>query len=344
VCGILSSGRADDRAPLLEPGRWSDINSIELKNGVDRVWPGPAPAEPRPVAVAVRSSRLTNARTLLRACRPRQWTKNALLLAAPAAGGVIATGSVELRVAAAIVSFCLLSSATYLLNDVRDLEQDRLHPRKRHRPVAAGEMSPRTALAAAAVLGLGGLGIAAAVRPLLGLVGLGYLVLTATYSLWWRHVFLLDIVAVAGGFVVRAAAGGVAADVPLSRWFLVVTSLCAIFIVAGKRHAELIDGERAGPTRGTLRHYSASLLHTLLGAAAGGAVIAYAIWAFRRPESGPWYELTILPFVAALGRYGFLLGRGAGDAPEEVILHDWVLIVLGLVWMVLFFCGIYVGR
>ena len=309
------------------------------------MWVSPAAGEAKPLAPRASRSRLDSARTLLRACRPRQWSKNALLLAAPAAGGVIAEGSVELRVGAAIVSFCLLSSATYLLNDVRDLEQDRLHPRKRLRPVAAGEISPRAALASAAVLGLGGIAVAAAVRPLLALVGVGYLALTAVYSLWWRRVFLLDIVAVAGCFVVRAAAGGVAAGVPLSRWFLVVTSLCAIFIVAGKRHAEFIDDERAGVTRATLALYSRSLLNTLLGAAADGAVVAYAIWAFRRPESGaPWYELTILPFMASLARYGLLLGRGAGDAPEEVILHDRVLLALGLVWVVLFLCGIYVDR
>jgi len=318
------------------------INSIELKNRASRAWASPPPAE-RPVA-AVRPSVSASARSLLRACRPRQWSKNVLLLAAPAAGGVIAVASVELRLAAAVVAFCLLSSATYLLNDVRDLEQDRLHPRKRARPIAAGELSERAALAAAVLLGGGGLAVAVAVRPLLGLLGAGYLLLTASYSLWWRHVFLLDILAVAGCFVARAAAGGVAVDVPLSRWFLVVTSLCAIFIVAGKRHAELLDSERDGVTRGTLRHYSGSLLRTLLLAAAGGAVIAYGIWAFRRPEHGPWYELSILPFLAGFGRYGSLLARGAGDAPEEVILHDGVLLALGLVWTVLFFCGIYVGQ
>jgi decaprenyl-phosphate phosphoribosyltransferase len=328
-------------APPPDRDRDPTINSIELEKRSNRVWAPPA----RPVlAPPAPARRLHGVAVVLRACRPRQWTKNVLLLAAPAAGGVIAVTSVDLRLVAAIVAFCLLSSATYLLNDVRDLEQDRLHPRKRWRPVAAGELSPRAALAIAATAGLGGLAIAAAVRPLLALVGCGYLALTASYSLWWRRVFLLDIVAVAGCFVLRAAAGGVAADVPLSRWFLVVTSCCAVFIVAGKRHAELVDGQRAGLTRATLQRYSGSLLHTLLVTAAAGAVIAYAIWAFRRPEDGPWYELTIVPFVASLGRYGFLLSRGAGDAPEEVILHDRVLLALGLLWMVLFFCGIYVGR
>ena len=267
-----------------------------------------------------------------------------LLLAAPSAAGVIAVASVGRNVAAAIVVFCMLSSATYLLNDVRDRDQDRLHPRKRGRPVAAGELSVRAALAIAAVLGISGLALAAAVRPELAAVGCACLALTATYSLWWRRVILLDIVAVAGCFVIRAAAGGVAADVPLSRWFLVVTSCCAVFVVAGKRHAELVDGARPALTRGTLRRYSSTVLRAVLALAASGAVVAYGIWAFRRPEHGPWYELSIAPFVMWLTRYAVLLGRGDGEAPEEVILHDWALLLLSLAWIVLFLCGIYVGR
>jgi decaprenyl-phosphate phosphoribosyltransferase len=317
---------------------------MDTLNRTQAPWVAPAPVEPTSAPVSRQHARARTAAVVLAACRPRQWSKNVLLLAAPAAGGVIAVTSVDIRLVGAIVAFCLLSSATYLLNDVRDLDQDRLHPRKRLRPIASGELSPRSALVIAALLGLGGLAIAAAVRPELVIVGCGYLALTASYSLWWRRVFLLDILAVAGCFVVRAAAGGVAADVPLSRWFLVVTSLCAIFVVAGKRRAELADSERTGVTRATLRRYSGSLLRTLLGAAAGGAVIAYAIWAFRRPENGPWYELGIVPFVASLCRYGVLLARGAGEAPEELILHDRVLLALGSVWTVLFFCGIYVGR
>jgi decaprenyl-phosphate phosphoribosyltransferase len=319
------------------------ISSIEALDPPQETWL-PHEVEAQPTPPRARRSTAQKARIVLRACRPRQWSKNVLLLAAPAAAGVIAIASVELRVAAAIVAFCMLSSATYLLNDVRDREQDRRHPRKRLRPIASGELSPRAGLAIAAVLGAGGLMLAAAVRLELAAVGCAYLALTASYSLWWRRIVLLDILAIAGCFVLRAAAGGVAADVRLSRWFLVVTSCCAIFLVGGKRHAELLDNTRAGLTRTTLRRYSSTLLRTVLVGAAGGAVLAYAIWAFRRPEHGPWYEITIAPFVLWLGRYGVLLARGAGEAPEEVILHDWVLLALGLAWTVLFLCGIYVGR
>jgi decaprenyl-phosphate phosphoribosyltransferase len=318
-----------------------DISSIQILKPEQQTW---VPREAEPAPGPVGESQPHIARVLLRACRPRQWSKNVLLLAAPSAAGVIAVPSVGRDVAAAIIAFCLLSSATYLLNDVRDRHQDRLHPRKRGRPVAAGQLSPRAALGAAAALAICGLALAASVRLELAAVGCVYLALTASYSLWWRRVILLDIAAVAGCFVVRAVAGGVAADVPLSRWFLVVTSCCAVFVVAGKRHAELVDGARPALTRIALRGYSSSALRAVLAAAAGGALIAYAVWAFRRPEHGPWYELSILPFVLWLSRYAVLLRRGDGEAPEELILHDWALLLLSLAWTVLFLCGIYVGR
>jgi len=318
-----------------------DISSIQILKPEQQTW---VPRETEPAPARADASQPRTLRVLLRACRPRQWSKNLLLLAAPSAAGVIAVPVVGRDVAAAIIAFCLLSSATYLLNDVRDRHQDRLHPRKRDRPVAAGQLSPRAALGLAAALGICGLALAAAVRLELAAVGCAYLALTASYSLWWRRMIVLDIVAVAGCFVVRAVAGGVAADVPLSRWFLVVTSCCAVFVVAGKRHAELVDGARPALTRVALRRYSSFVLRAVLTAAAGGALVAYAVWAFRRPEHGPWYELSIVPFVIWLGRYGVLLRRGDGEAPEELILHDWTLLLLSLAWTVLFLCGIYVGQ
>jgi decaprenyl-phosphate phosphoribosyltransferase len=284
------------------------------------------------------------ARIVVAACRPRQWSKNALLVAAPMAGGVIADADVAVRVAAAIVAFCMLSSATYLLNDVRDAEQDRHHPRKRLRPIASGALGIRTALAVALALAAAGLALAAVVRLELAAVACGYLLLTAAYSLWLRHIVVIDMLAIAAGFVLRAAAGGAAADVALSRWFLVVTSCSAVFVVAGKRHAELFGRARDGLTRVTLRRYSAKTLRDVMALAAAGTVVAYVIWAFRRPEHGPWYEVTIIPVVMWLGRYAMLVGRGAGEAPEDLILIDRALLVLTVTWTGLFLAGIYVGR
>ena len=281
---------------------------------------------------------------LLRACRPRQWSKNALVLAAPCAAGVVAQPRVAVEVVAAFVVFCLLSSATYLVNDVRDREEDRLHSRKRRRPVAAGELSPRAAVWGAAVMALTGIAIALAVRPALAAVACAYLAVTASYSLWWRHIVVADIVAIAAGFVLRAVAGGAATDVYLSRSFLLVTSWCAVYLVAGKRYAELSDSPVLAARRSTLRSYSIGSLRALLAVSAVLASLAYAMWAFTRPEHGVWYELSMASFVLWLARYAMLLGRGDGQAPEELILRDRALLALSAAWALLFLCGVYVGR
>jgi decaprenyl-phosphate phosphoribosyltransferase len=281
---------------------------------------------------------------LLRAARPRQWSKNLLVLAAPCAAGVIGHAAVAAQVAGAFAVLCLVSSATYLVNDVRDREQDRLHPSKRSRPVAAGQLSPRDALIAAAVLALVGIAAAFAIAPALGLVACGYLLLTASYSVWWRHVVIADMLAIAGGFVLRAIAGGAATDVYLSRWFVIVTASCAVFLVAAKRYAELRDHGAGGPMRATLRRYSAGSLRLTLVAAAAVGGIAYISWAVTRPAHVVWYALSVAPFLLWLARYASLVGAGAGQAPEELILRDRTLLALGVAWTFLFLGGVYVGR
>ena len=267
-----------------------------------------------------------------------------LVLAAPCAAGVIDRPQVAAQVAGAFLVLCLLSSATYLVNDVRDREQDRLHPRKRSRPVAAGELSPGTALRVAAVLAFVGIAAATAITPGLGAVACGYLALTASYSLWLRRVVVLDILAIAAGFVLRAIAGGVATDIYLSRWFVIVTASCAIYLVAGKRYAELREHAGSGPVRATLRRYSLGHLRLTLLAAATVAIVAYTGWAFTRPTHVVWYGLSIAPLVLWLGRYASLIGAGAGQAPEELILRDRTLLALAVAWSFLFLSGIYVGH
>jgi decaprenyl-phosphate phosphoribosyltransferase len=281
---------------------------------------------------------------MLRACRPRQWSKNLLVLAAPCAAGAIDRPLVAAQVAGAFVVLCLLSSATYLVNDVRDLEQDRVHPSKRMRPIAAGELSPRAALGWAALLGVLGVGAAVAIRPDLGLIAVGYLVLTASYSLLLRRVFILDILAIAAGFVLRAFAGGVASDIYLSRWFVLVTACCAVYLVTAKRYAELREHRGAAPMRATLRRYSLRGLRLVLLATAAIGGSAYIGWAFTRPNHLLWYGLSIVPFLLWLGRYAALIAAGAGQAPEELILRDRTLLALSLGWGVLFLGGVYVGQ
>jgi decaprenyl-phosphate phosphoribosyltransferase len=304
----------------------------------------PLPPRLRPVEAPAPPAASARPGAVLRACRPRQWLKNVVVALAPASAGALTSVGAVAETAGAFVAFCLLASATYLVNDVRDRHDDRGHPRKRFRPVASGELSPRRALRVAALLAATGICLSVAIRPVLGAVAVCYLALTLSYSFVWRDVVVADIVVVAAGFLVRAAAGGVAIDVRLSKSFLLVTSACALLMVAGKRYAEARErGDRLG-TRRTLRRYSRRALRlTALAAAALGAV-AYASWAFTRSAPGPWIELSVVPFALWVGRYTAALGTGAGEAPEELILGDRVLLLAGAVWTILFLTGLYGAR
>lgn len=276
--------------------------------------------------------------------RPHQWIKNVLVIAAAGAAGALGRDDVPLRVGIAFLAFCLLASGAYAVNDVRDAAEDRLHPRKRLRPVAAGELDVRAAVLLGAALMVAGLVLCAVVRPLLLVVGAGYLALTLSYTMLWRHVVVLDIFAIAGGFVLRAVAGGVAAPVTLSRWFVLVVTFAAVFVAAGKRRSELMrSGGGDLERRRVLRFYSAARLRVLLGASAAGALFAYCVWAFELPSAGgvPWRPLTILPFAACLARYGALIQSGDGEAPEEVLLRDRWLQLAGLAWLVVFALGVH---
>jgi decaprenyl-phosphate phosphoribosyltransferase len=268
--------------------------------------------------------------------RPKQWLKNVLVIAAAGAAGAFGHAGTLGRVTAAFAAFCLLASGIYAINDVRDAEEDRLHPRKRFRPIAAGEIDPRFATALGLSLTLAGILLCAAIGPLLGLVGVAYAALTLSYTLVWRHVVVFDIFAVAGGFVLRAVAGGVAAPVTLSRWFLLVVISSAVFVAAAKRYAELrrADGRR----RRVLDTYSPRALELIIAGATAVALLAYCIWAFSLPtvRGIPWRPLTILPFAACLLRYSELVHRGDGEAPEDVLLSDRPLQLAGTAWLALF--------
>jgi decaprenyl-phosphate phosphoribosyltransferase len=283
-------------------------------------------------------------RAALATARPRQWIKNLLVIAAPAAAGALGHDGVPVRVCLACAAFCMLASGIYAINDVRDAEEDRLHPRKRFRPVAAGELSPRAATTTGIASIAAGLLLCVGIRPLLGLVGLGYVLLTVSYTMLWRHVAGLDVLAVAGGFVLRAVGGGVAAPVTLSSWFLLVITFGAILAAAGKRHAELCrpGREETAAGRAVLRRYSPTGLQLILLGSALAALSAYCAWAFAVPTVAgvPWRPLTILPFALALLRYGWHLRRGSGEAPEDVLLNDRLLQLISLVWLVLFAFGV----
>ncbi len=276
---------------------------------------------------------------LVATIRPRQWMKNGLVVAAAGAAGALGRDHVPEHVLLACLAFCFLASGVYAINDVRDAEEDRRHPRKCLRPVAAGEISPLAAVGLGISLMLSGLALCALARPLLALVGAGYLGLTVSYTLVWRSLVILDVVAVGGGFVLRAVAGGVAAPVALSRWFLLVVSAAAVLIAAGKRHAELRRARADLAVRRRVLHsYPRWLLQLILVGSGAIALLAYCFWAFQVPAAHgvPWRPLTILPFAACMVRYGALLRAGAGEAPEELVLGDRTLQLVAIAWIVLF--------
>jgi decaprenyl-phosphate phosphoribosyltransferase len=280
-------------------------------------------------------------RAVLVTARPRQWVKNALVIAAAGAAGALGHDDVPVRVTLTCLAFCLLSAGIYAVNDCRDVEEDRAHPRKRLRPIAAGELKVPAALALGAIWLVVGLAACFAIRPLLGLVGVAYVALTLSYTILWRQVLVLDIVAVAGGFVLRALAGGVAAPVTISRWFLAVVTATALFVAAGKRQAELVRSAVPGGDPGGRRvigHYSLRELRVLLAASGGCALFAYGAWALEHldVDGAPWRQLTVVPFTLCMVRYGTRLRDGDGEAPEETLFTDRWLIVGGTAWLLLF--------
>jgi len=285
---------------------------------------------------------------LLREARPKQWVKNVLLFAAPAAAGVLLQADVLGSVLLAILAFCLTASGVYFVNDLVDVEADRAHPVKRRRPIAAGVVSVPLAIAVAVVLFLAGIAVAALVDAQLLVVLLVYVVITMTYSFRFKHVPVVDLVMVSSGFLLRAVAGGVAADVSLSPLFLLVAAFGSLFMVAGKRHGEFMEmGAERASTRASLSAYSDAYLRYVWSIASAVTMLGYSLWAFELSQSRPspiWYELSVAPFVVALLRYAYLVEGGRGGEPEELVLSDRQLQLFGLVWALLFTAGIYLSE
>jgi decaprenyl-phosphate phosphoribosyltransferase len=279
---------------------------------------------------------------LVRAVRPRQWVKNLLVVAAPVAAGKVGDGDVVVATLLALVSFCLAASAVYLVNDSADREVDRVHPTKRLRPIASGALAVPTALAIAAVLGVAALLIAYLADPALAVLVASYLVIQLLYAVWLKHEPVLDISIVAAGFLMRAVAGGIAADLPLSQWFLLVSGFGSLFIVAGKRYSELHTLGSESGTRRSLVRYTDTYLRFVWSTAAGATVISYSLWAFEQaPDSGvPWHTISIAPFVMALLRYAVDVDAGTAAEPEDIVFRDRVLQLIGAAWLVTVCLGV----
>jgi decaprenyl-phosphate phosphoribosyltransferase len=276
----------------------------------------------------------------LRLARPKQWTKNVLVVAAPGAAGVLFEARSIVKTLIAFVCFCLAASGTYCWNDAADVDADRMHPKKRLRPVASGEVSVRTAQICGAVLVVVAIAFSFVASWHLTLVIGAYVAITFAYTMWLKHEAVLDLATVASGFVLRAVAGGVAVGVPISDWFLIVAAAVALFVVTGKRTAERAElGATAGLHRRALAQYSAAYLGYVRALSSTVAVLAYCLWAFDvsgRSGNPVWFQLAIIPFVLGVLRYALLLDRGQGGAPEDVLFNDRVLLLIGIVWVLCF--------
>jgi decaprenyl-phosphate phosphoribosyltransferase len=287
---------------------------------------------------------------LLSAMRPRQWVKNGVIVVAPAAAGVLLHHDVIVQTIVAIVSFCLVSSALYLLNDLRDIEADRQHPTKRYRAIPAGELTAPLAIGASIVLLLAGMLLPLTInRPggLLLVLGL-YVVVTLGYILWLKTLAIIELGVLASGFFLRAYAGAVASHLSVSTWFLVVISFGALFLVIGKRSSELRK-IGAGETRRVLADYTAEFLHSALTMTATVVVTGYCLWAFDTSSTGlssvhhdqvP-IRLSVVPVVFAILFIMRSADAGDGAAPEELLLHNRTVQVLALLWAVAIASGIY---
>jgi decaprenyl-phosphate phosphoribosyltransferase len=281
---------------------------------------------------------LSGARTWARELRCRQWSRNLVVLAVPAASGSLGHTFVAGRAALALVIFCLLSSAAYLVNDVFDLSDDRRHPLKRERPVAAGMITPSEALIAAA--GCAGVALisAALVDVRLLLIAVAYAGVSLTYTSWARWVPVVDLVAISGCLLLQTLAGGTAARLPVSSWLLGAVALSGLLVIVARRYAEL--HERETQAFRIRRGYEPQLLRRIGLLALIGAVIGFAGWAAGQSGGTPALRLLgVVPFAVMLGRYGWLAEQAATDGSGRVVTAERTIQLAGLLWLMLFLTG-----
>jgi decaprenyl-phosphate phosphoribosyltransferase len=304
--------------------------------------PVPPRVPPPPRTPGFRGSRPWG---VVRALRPRQWVKNVLVLAAPLAAGQVFHLDVLGPSAVAFLLFCVCASGVYLVNDSIDIEEDRRHPKKRFRPIAAGLVPRPLAIGLAIVLfAVAMVAAMTLTRPALAGVLGAYVGIQLAYCFFLKNQPVIDLAVVASGFLLRGIAGGVAAGLLLSQWFLLVAAFGSLFMVAGKRYSELILVGDEAATRKTLREYSASYLRFVWSLSAGVACTAYSLWAFEMANAQdgvPWATISIAPFVLAILRYARDVDKGAAGAPEEIVMRDRVLLVLGALWVLTVGVGVF---
>lgn len=317
-----------------------DPQALSRANAPTSTTPPPASRLP-----LTGSTTLSHLRYVLASMRPRQWTKNLIVYLAFVFSinqawephDASSWGPLLGKTTLATIIFCLVSGGDYLFNDVRDRESDRLHPIKRNRPIAAGLLPANVAVGWAAALSLVGLGGAFALDLRAGGVVAGYVALMLAYSYFLKHMVLLDIGTVAAGFVLRAMAGALVIDVPISPWLYVVTALGALFLVINKRRAELVLLETdANLHRATLEEYTPALLDQMATVVTASTLVAYGLYTFTAANLPDNHAMMLtLPFVLyGIFRYLYLVhSRNEGGQPEEILLRDWPLIIDIALWL-----------
>lgn len=287
---------------------------------------------------------VTGLRGLVRAARPKQWTKNVLVVAPLLPAGAQLRHADFTGVALALLAFCLISSSVYLINDVRDVEADRAHPVKCRRPIAAGIVPVRAAVTTAVVLAMGAIGLAVLDGRNLALVVATYFAIQLAYCFGVKHEPVLELACVASGFILRALAGGIAAGIPLSQWFLLTTAFGSLFMATGKRYGEARMGERTGnKVRRVIERYTPTYLRFVWTLAATVVVLTYCLWAFEvgRSHGSLWPEVSLAPFTLAILRFAIDVDAGTAEEPEEIVLRDRVLLGLGVAWAVSVALAVY---
>jgi decaprenyl-phosphate phosphoribosyltransferase len=281
---------------------------------------------------------------LIKTARPRQWIKNILVLAAPFTASKLADTAVLADAGIAFVAFCMAASAVYFVNDAIDVDADRAHPTKRNRPIAAGIVPVKLAYVVSIVLFLGSLGVSLLASWQLAVVIAVYEVIQLGYCFGLKHQTVIDLCIVASGFLIRSIAGGAAAGIPVSQWFLLVTAFGSLFMVSGKRYAEITLYEKTGAKiRASLAKYSASYLRFVWATSAAVVIMTYGLWAFeiREDHNQIWSSVSMIPFVVAILRYAVDVDGGNAGEPEEIALRDRVLQVLGLAWVASLALAVY---
>ncbi|WP_278314038.1 decaprenyl-phosphate phosphoribosyltransferase [Lolliginicoccus levis] len=292
---------------------------------------------------------------IIKAMRPRQWIKNGLVLAAPLADGSITEGPVLTAVALAFVVFSLAASGVYLVNDARDVEADRAHPTKRFRPIAAGVLPVSLAYVLSVVLFVSATLLSLLANNTLAVVTVVYIIIQLAYCFGLKHQAVLDIVIVSSGFLLRAVAGGVAAGIPLSQWFLLVAASGSLFMAAGKRYAELRLAEETGAKiRKSLENYTSTYLRFVWTVSATAVIVFYGLWAFEQDSGGPGspradgsnlglFVMSMIPFTIAILRYAVDIDGAQAGEPEEIALGDRVLQLLAVAWIGVVGVAVYIA-